>query len=277
MKVKSFALSDIGKVRGTNQDYFVVKEEDSKEVLKYGKAYLVCDGMGGHKGGEIASKIVCEEFINSYYSESLLEENIQNRIKISLEIANKRIFEYANNDSSLLGMGTTVVGLILKDRAAFVFNVGDSRCYMINENEIEQLTEDHSYVNELVKAKLISKEEARKSDKKNILTRVVGVSEKVTPFVRRVDINSNIKFLLCSDGLWNLVRDVEIKHILLENELKEAVVNLISLANERGGNDNITVIAVEVSGIVLRRFRFFRLFLILWFSIFLFGRGFLNF
>ena len=246
MKIKNSALTNIGKVRELNEDYFLIKDDNFKLTLKYGKLYIVCDGMGGHQAGEIASKIAAEEFLKNYYSEELKEADIVKRIRISIELTNKKIFYIAKNNPSVQGMGTTIVGLIVKSKKAFVFNVGDSRCYLIRKDKIEQFTEDHSLVNELVKAKIMNEEDAKTSSKRNVLTRAIGTDEKVEPFIREINPTSGNKFLLCTDGLSNMVKENEIKHIVSENEPKNAVEKLVALANERGGPDNITAIEVAI-------------------------------
>ena len=247
MKIISSALTDVGKIRELNEDYFVIKGETSPSTSKFGKSYIICDGMGGHQAGEIASKIAAEEFLKNYYSEELKEADTIKRIRISIELTNKKIYDIAKNNPSVQGMGTTIVGLIVKSKKVFVFNVGDSRCYLMRKGKIEQLTEDHSLVNELVKAKIMNEEDAKTSSKRNVLTRAIGTDEKVEPFIREINSTSGTKFLLCTDGLSNMVKENEIKHIVSENEPKNAVEKLVALANERGGPDNITAIEVAVS------------------------------
>ncbi len=246
MKITSAALTDVGKIRELNEDYFLIKEETSSSTSKFGKSYIICDGMGGHQAGEVASKMAAEEFLKNYYSEELKETDLVKRIKTSIELTNKKIYDFSKNNPSVQGMGTTIVGLIIKGKKAFVLNIGDSRCYLIKKDKIEQLTEDHSLVNELVKAKIMSKEDAEKSSKKNVLTRAVGTNEKVEPSIREINYNPGDKFLLCTDGLSNMVKENEIKHIVNENEPKNTVEKLVALANERGGHDNITVVEVAI-------------------------------
>ena len=246
MRTVSFGMTDVGRVREINEDYFLIRDNDNALTKKYGKLYIVCDGMGGHNAGEVASKTAAEEFAHIYFSDALEERDIAKRIKASIDHTNRKVYELSNSNPALQGMGTTIVGLVVTDDKAYAFNVGDSRCYLINKDKIEQLTEDHSLVNELVKANIMKKEDAKLSYKKNIITRAIGTDKKVEPFVREVALTPDTKFLLCTDGLSNMVNEDEIKHTLEDNKPKDALKELIDTANERGGPDNITAIEVEV-------------------------------
>lgn len=203
--------------------------------------------MGGHKAGEVASKLATEEFIKNYYSDNLKEEDIIRRIEISLEKTNKKIYELSKNSEEYKGMGTTIVGLIIKGGKGYIFNIGDSKCYKLNKNKIEQLSEDHSLVKEMLKQNIITEEEAKISNKKNILTRAIGTDEKVKPYINEIHLKEGDIFVLCTDGLINHVSENEILHILNNEDLKLGVDKLITLANERGGSDNITIIGISLS------------------------------
>ena len=242
-----FGLSDIGNVRENNEDYFLIKDDKTQETLKYGKCYIVCDGMGGHNAGEVASRLAAEKFIEIYYSDELKEKNLTERVKETLKIVNEKIYKLSNEKPEYKGMGTTIVGLIIKGNIGIVFNVGDSKLFRIRDNNIEQLSEDHSLVNELVKAKVITKEEAKKSNKKNILTRAIGTDKDVKPFIKEIKIKNGDRFVLCSDGLTNHVSNSEILAILKEDGVKGGTKKLVSLAKKRGGTDNITVISIFTS------------------------------
>lgn len=247
MKIKGFGTTDLGKVRETNEDYFIINDVDNVLSKRYGKLYVVCDGMGGHQAGEIASKIAAEEFVKNYYSDSIQTKDIIERIKQSIQITNDKVLFLSSSDPSYQGMGTTIVGLIIKGNKAYIFNVGDSRCYLIDKNSIIQVTEDHSLVNDLLKANIISEEEAKSSSKRNVLTKSLGMEGVIEPFTKELDISNSMRFLLCTDGLWNTIKDNEIYHIFSENDIKSATEELIALANERGGPDNITAIGVEIN------------------------------
>lgn len=253
MRTVSFGMTDVGRVREINEDYFLIRDNDDALTRKYGKLYIVCDGMGGHNAGEVASKTAAEEFAHIYFSDALEERNIVKRIKAAIDYTNRKVYELSNSNPALQGMGTTIVGLVVTDDKAYAFNVGDSRCYLIDKDRIEQLTEDHSLVNELVKANIMKKEDAKLSYKKNIITRAIGTDKKVEPFIREVILTPDTKFLLCTDGLSNMVNEDEIKHVLEENKPKDALKELIDTANERGGPDNITAIEVEVKGSTKKR------------------------
>ena len=247
MKTQSYAVTDVGKVRTGNEDYYLIRDETSKETLEYGKLYLVCDGMGGHQAGEVASKMAADEFAKFYYSPDLKnKENITERIKEAIQLTNSKVYEASLSNPALQGMGTTIVGLIIKGKKAYVFNIGDSKCFVIDKDNITQVTEDHSLVNELVKSKIITEEEAKVSSKRNILTRALGTDKDAKPFTAEFDIYGTETFILCTDGLSNMVKENEIKHFLSENDLKTALDKMVALANERGGPDNITVVGVKL-------------------------------
>ncbi|MEM5777528.1 MAG: Stp1/IreP family PP2C-type Ser/Thr phosphatase [Candidatus Aenigmatarchaeota archaeon] len=247
MRLHSYAKSDIGMRRNTNEDYYLIRDNESKETLLYGKLYIVCDGMGGHQAGEVASKMAAEEFCKVYFSNELeATKNIKDRIREALSITNSKIYNYSSEYPDVKGMGTTIVGLVVKGNKAYIFNVGDSRCYLLKRNTILQISEDHSLVNELVKAKVITEEEAKNSSKKNILTRALGIEKTVEPSINEIELYGGEIFLLCTDGLYNMVRDSEIRYILEASEGSSSLERLIDLANERGGVDNITAIIVKV-------------------------------
>ena len=244
MKVVSAGLTDIGRKRNHNEDSFLIDDELH--------LYVVADGMGGHAGGGTASRMAVEtidrELRSSRLSKDdpflksaiLQESPLPEIIRTAVERACVSIFNAAQDDPRLAGMGTTVIAMIIHDNQAFFAHVGDSRAYLIRADSIQQISEDHSLVNEQFKAGMITPEEAKHSRYKNIITRSVGFEEEVMGLIAE----PGDVFVLCSDGLANMVEDDEIRDVVVNTPFEKAPQKLIDLANERGGDDNITVILV---------------------------------
>lgn len=241
-------LSDRGLLRDNNQDYFFVSE--NKEM----PLFILADGMGGYKGGEIASmssvKIVKEIFEKNYISIKE-DQHVINLIDKSFYEANRYIYNKAKNSEELSGMGTTLILLYIFNNKLFIGHVGDSRVYIVKK-ELIQITEDHSLVNELVKNGEITVEEARTHPKKNLITRAVGVNLDVKADIYIKENMTCGKILLCSDGLSNMITDEEIYKLInsSKKEGKEGLCdicnNLVEKAKENGGKDNITAILIEL-------------------------------
>ncbi len=238
------AKSDIGLVRTENQDSFGKFPEDNTNLYNAkGQLFIVADGMGGHKGGKeastIAVKVVSTEYLNSTFEESVA-------IKESIEKANYSIFNQAGDSTEFGRMGTTCSVLLLKNEKGIIGHVGDSRIYKIEQNKIEQLTNDHTKVQEMLREGILTPEEARNYPSKSVLARALGVDENV-----RVDIIDDItlkkgqSFILCSDGLAKVSKG-EILPIVANNTPSDACKILVDLANDRGGKDNVTVIIVKI-------------------------------
>lgn len=247
LQVKAEGKTDTGKVRATNQDSFLINSKD--------KLFIVADGMGGHAGGEIASKL-CIEKVSAYLSdkediwtEDYKNRDIQNKIMSTLSgavnFASAKIYEYALEDPTLRGMGTTATVVKIIDDTAFCAHVGDSRLYLIRSNFLYQITNDHSLVSEQVRAGIISQEEAQQHHLKNVITRSVGYQQEEDVDTMSIELKESDYLVICSDGLHGKVDDKEISNIIAKGELN-SVNQLITLANERGGEDNITVIVVNV-------------------------------
>jgi protein phosphatase len=247
MKLEVASLTDTGKIRPNNEDalgYFEPKNEN--EQREKGWLFLVADGMGGHRGGEIASNLAVETIQVSYYADN--GDNRAAVLKSAVEEANRRILHESSSDPSLVGMGTTCTAMAVRGGFAYFVHVGDSRAYIFREGELVQLTQDHSLVGEMVRSGILSDEDARSHPKRNVITRSLGIQETValdTPF-SPFELKVNDVFVLCSDGLTSLVGDEEIGHELEVNEPRGACRLLVDLANQRGGRDNITVLVVKV-------------------------------
>lgn len=242
-KVKAVFKTDRGKVRAHNEDRVGVFKNHSGNYIA-----IVADGMGGHNAGDVASEMTLtklqeaweqtEEFSTPELAEAWLTEQIT---KI-----NTLIFEHAQENKACEGMGTTIVAAICTTTFTTIAHIGDSRCYMLNDLGFNQLTEDHSLVNELVRSGEISQEEAERHPRKNMLLRALGTDASIQIDLKTITFEYNDLLLLCSDGLSNKVSKEEIATILSQaKELEEKAAALIQLANDNGGEDNITLIIVN--------------------------------
>lgn len=235
--MKVVSATNVGNYRKNNEDSYYVNE--SKNL------YVLADGMGGHLAGERASKMATEIIGQDFAKDSKIK-SIDDAIEIlssSIRDANKKIFESSQENEDYRGMGTTLSsGLILGDVLIYS-NIGDSRIYRINE-EMEQITQDDSFVNYLIEIGEITEEEAKNHPKKNVLTKAMGTTSDIEVIVNTLDIKDKDVFLFCSDGLTNMVSDEEIFKIVKENSPEEARDMLLNLALKNGGMDNITFILV---------------------------------
>jgi protein phosphatase len=252
--MKSFHLqiagqTDVGRVRANNEDAFCNLQDMG--------LLLVADGMGGHASGEVASKLAIDiireyfagamagsRFIGTY-DEDLSEDT--NRLGSAVRLANEAIFEASQSDAQWKGMGTTIVAALIRGNKLSIAHVGDSRIYLIRAGNIEQLTDDHSVVAEQVKRELISRDEANKSEIKNILTRALGTEAEVEVDIEEMNLLNDDILLLCSDGLSNMISDDEILTVALSD--KDPVLTckkLVNIANDNGGKDNITVVVAHL-------------------------------
>lgn len=237
--------SDVGKIRGVNQDSFFFS--DLKEL----PLFVVADGMGGHNAGEIASNMAIEtikEILNKHYDMLCNKEmEIPKFINTALDEANKKIHRMSTTNHSLEGMGTTITLGIIEDKELFIGHIGDSRAYLYRNNQLIQVTQDHSLVAELVRNGTISYEEAQKHPQKNIITRALGTQEDVKVDILSRQIEANDIILLCTDGLTNMVSEDKIKNILANSkDLQKSSEILVTTANELGGFDNTTAMIIKV-------------------------------
>jgi len=248
IKIESYGMSNVGMKRSHNEDHYLMNDEL--------QLYVVADGMGGHLGGEFASKMAVatvEEVIQRLTGPEATvihglngdQATLAEKLRFAIQEAGRRIYEQSLYDETLKGMGTTTVASLVEDGKAYVANVGDSRAYFIRGGKIQQITEDHSLVNEQIRAGILSASDAKGHRLKNIITRSVGYQEDVDPDIKSQELKPGDKIVMCSDGLSNLVEDKEILTLVSDSSLKEACQNLISLANERGGDDNITVVILQ--------------------------------
>ena len=242
--MKFYAITDIGRKRELNEDYIYTS---GQPIGALPNLFIVADGMGGHKAGDYASMHTVDRFVE-VIRELGEEHGVQDAINEAVTAANAYIYQRSRENSNLSGMGTTLVLATCIGNEAIVANIGDSRLYLVND-AMTQITRDHSLVEEMVTLGGIDREMARNHPDKNIITRAVGVKEKVAADFFEVDLTKGDKLLLCSDGLTNMLRDEEIYQIIQDNkELEQAAKALIDAANENGGRDNIAVVLVEPFG-----------------------------
>lgn len=240
--MKISAGTDVGKVRDNNQDYYLLGN------LPDGVWAVVCDGMGGHAGGNVASKIASEKIkymITSNYRNDMSVSSVRNMLETAIASANIDVFDMAEQTPNLKGMGTTVVAAVIRPSGSVVAHVGDSRCYHISDGEIRQITKDHSMVQELLDTGAITKEEALVHPRRNIITRALGLFEYEKIDFTEPILKAGDKLLICSDGLTNHVSDDEILNLVTTRPMNSIAEELIDLANKNGGSDNITVVLLE--------------------------------
>jgi PPM family protein phosphatase len=260
-EVKFAALTDVGRVRDQNEDNFLV---DKKLGL-----FIVCDGMGGHAAGEIASALAVRtvhdeikkqaDMISDYAAEAVgaakvSKREILNMLEFAVNRASQRVHAEAVKDTKKRGMGTTLVCLLVIGTQAFIIYVGDSRIYMLRDGLLEQLTEDHTVYNELIKRKKMPREQVEQLAQKNAITRAVGVYEHVEPDTLILDLTAGDRFLLCSDGLCGYFEDdlEGLGRRLGNPDADAACKSLVDASNERGGKDNITSVIVTVGDVTSR-------------------------
>jgi PPM family protein phosphatase len=251
--IDAFGLTDVGRKRKHNEDAYALDETEG--------LFIVADGMGGHAAGEVAAKITVEtigEFIAATrqkeeatwpfkYNHELQFNS--NRLAIAIEKANERVMSAVAAQPWLKGMGTTVVAGLLNEKILSLAHVGDSRAYLYRDGELTRLTDDHSWVHEQVSAGILTEEEAKTHPLKNVVTRALGGGPSVSPDLREMEFTPGDAFLFCSDGLTTMLSDEEIRDMVQADEKKDSqslCQDLIDLANEKGGVDNITVVFVRV-------------------------------
>ena len=237
------AKTDKGHVRDSNQDAYAVGEFSDEVVWA-----VVCDGMGGAAGGNIASALavkVISDKINVSYREQMRDSSIKNMLDSALNAANVEVFDMAESKQELKGMGTTVVCAIVKDGQAYIAHAGDSRAYILKNGEISQITTDHSMVQDLLDRGKITSEQALNHPNKNIITRAVGVDENIEIDLDQIDLDDNTTLLLCTDGLSNYVSNEEILELTSDGKHYAFADRLVNKANENGGGDNITAVVIS--------------------------------
>ncbi|MCY7918285.1 protein-serine/threonine phosphatase PrpC [Bacillus vallismortis] len=238
--------TDTGKIRQHNEDDAGIFKGKDDFVLA-----VVADGMGGHLAGDVASKMAVKamgEKWNEAETIPVAPAACENWLNEQILAVNSKIYEHAQAHEECQGMGTTIVCALFTGKTVSVAHIGDSRCYLLQDSDFIQVTEDHSLVNELVRTGEISREDAEHHPRKNVLTKALGTDQSVSIDTRSFDIEPGDKLLLCSDGLTNKVEGTELKDILQSDQAPQEKVNLlVDKANQNGGEDNITAVLLELA------------------------------
>jgi len=262
---QAFGKTDVGRVRPHNEDTFVIADLTTGEyhsgtttaafpVGTRGVLVAVSDGMGGAAAGEVASALVVES-LRDYLDDECREADILASIKCAVEETNKEVWEAASQ-SGRKGMGATLTAVVVHRALAHIAQVGDSRAYLIRGGRISRITKDQSYVEFLIDAGMITREEAEHSPYRNVILQAMGVRPEVQIGLGRLSMRRDDTFVVCSDGLWEKMHDDEILALVNESSgLDEACDRLVALANERGGEDNITIVIARVDGEGLKQAR----------------------
>lgn len=251
IRYETAAGTDQGLVRSINQDV-IYTWKSSQELIPPRAILLVADGMGGHKGGEVASRLAVEkhvEILGPILEQGEIEEkNIEIKMAEAMHTANKAISNYAiENDIGLQNIGTTLDCVVVIGMQAFISHIGDSRTYLLGKNGLTQLTTDHTAVSEMVEAGLIKREDIYSHPQRNILTQGLGGETLIEVEVGKANLSIGERILLCSDGLWGLVMDDILEKALLKAAPpQELITDLISAANQAGGDDNISAIICDI-------------------------------
>lgn len=246
--MKFIAKTDVGKKRSNNEDAFFTKMYNEDISL-----YIVADGLGGYESGEVASNILIQVFSECFeqsiknIDSNITDVKVKSILTSALLTANEKIYKLEKTDAKYKGMGTTIVLVTKIYDKIYYLSVGDSRLYFLDEklSYIKQVTEDDTYVNELLRTNVIGPEEAKDHPQKHVLTKAIGIFSKIDVTVRKINAKNGY-LLLCTDGLTNMLTDIEILNNFKKYRFDELAEGLVSKANFHGGNDNITVVIVKI-------------------------------
>ncbi|MEA3499587.1 MAG: Stp1/IreP family PP2C-type Ser/Thr phosphatase [Candidatus Marinimicrobia bacterium] len=251
--INSYHLSRKGKKNIENEDCIVLPEINKKFNLssintnEKGFLYVVCDGMGGHQAGEVASEL-CSNWLEKDYYESPVTDDIPNWLNNKIKYLNNKLYKLSKEHKEYSGMGTTLVNLLIKDEFAYINNVGDSRLYLFDfdKDKFQQITEDHSEVWKLYEQKIISKEDIITHPRKNIITQAMGIDKNVKQNSYEIKLPKKYLFLLCSDGLTDVMIDDAIQNIIEESSnLEEITESLYNLSQENKSKDDVSIVVVS--------------------------------
>jgi protein phosphatase len=239
-------LTDVGRVRTRNEDALGAFEPDDPAILQSrGRLFVVADGMGGHARGDVASRVAVETLRETYY-EAARSEPLPEALRVAVQIANEAVYRESRHVEGEPPMGTTLTALVIRDHDAFLAHVGDSRAFLVRGRRIRQLTEDHSLVAELVRDGVLSATEAERHPSAHVVLRALGLAEDVVIEVQGpLPLRRGDALVLCTDGLTRQVRPHEIRRLAESRPPRRACEGLVSLANERGGPDNITLLLIR--------------------------------
>lgn len=236
-KIESYGESITGKKRENNEDSFLILEDFN--------LFLVADGMGGHQAGEVASAIIKKTIEENYQSLKNLET--PKRLEEIVKLANEKVIERSREKIHLRGMGSTLTILLLEDKKYYIAHVGDSRAYLLRNEDLYQITEDHSLIQAQIKAGYLTEEQGKQSKLKHILMKSIGGKPEIQPDIKEDKLKAGDMFLLSTDGFHGELEKEEIKNLLLlPDDLQTKVKNMLNFANEKDGSDNITVVLVRV-------------------------------
>ncbi len=244
--LKHKGITDVGTVRGNNEDTYLICENRLKDNL-----FLIADGMGGHNAGEVASAMAART-VRELFLDIKSEVDYNEFLRDAIQLANDKVYKASLIDSQYNNMGTTLSVLIISRDRIYIGHVGDSRIYYMTQNTIQQLTTDHTLVQAMIDSGSITKEEAKTNNYRNVLTQAIGTSRKVTISLieSKIPMRKEIKFLLCSDGLTEGVEDEVIHEVMIaSSQLEEKLDKLMNIALNSGSKDNITFIGVEKGGV----------------------------
>lgn len=251
--IEAFGRTDVGRRRKVNEDCFLVSPESH--------LYAVCDGMGGHNAGEVASRMAVES-LASFVEKSAAEKDITwpwgldadlsfdaNRVKTAIRLANSRVYQSAGSSEELTGMGTTIVAALVSGNTLTLGSAGDSRCYLVRDGQLQQLTHDDSWVSAALGEGILSSDDVERHPLRNVITKAVGARDSIDLDVIEQTLQEGDVALICSDGLHGMVSDSDIARLLVPapDSLDEATARLVDAANEAGGKDNVTAILLRYS------------------------------
>ncbi len=251
--IEAFGRTDVGRRRKVNEDSFLVAPESH--------LYAVCDGMGGHNAGEVASRMAVET-LAAFVERSGVEKEITwpwgldanlsfeaNRLKTAIRLANSQVFQSADSREELAGMGTTVVAALVAGNTMTLASAGDSRCYLVRDQQLRQLTQDDSWVSAALGEGILNSDDVERHPLRNVITKAVGARDSIDLEVIELNLQVGDVVLLCSDGLHGMVNDDEIARILVSGSgsLEELTASLVDAANEAGGRDNVSVVLLRYS------------------------------
>ena len=239
--MEAYACTDVGLNRSMNQDYVYAS---TAPLGSLDNLFIVADGMGGHKAGDYASRFVVENLVD-FWGNRFSQKDVHGILKDGIRRVNRDLYHKANHNLDLSGTGTTLVAATIKSGVLYVANIGDSRLYLLRQ-VLQQVTKDHSYVEELVALGKMKRGSWDYQQKKNIITRAVGTSEHVDVDLFAMKLKPGDYILMCSDGLSNMVDEFEIEYIIrTEEKLKKKAKDLVEAANRNGGKDNISVVLID--------------------------------
>ena len=242
--MKVYGISDLGRMRRNNEDAYII---NNVELYREGKKKIihllaVADGMGGHEAGEIASKIAVEKLSAA---PMVFARGEVNALKALIQFINRKVYDESTRRGKK--MGTTLVGAIIEEYKATIFNVGDSRAYLFRNNSLSRVTRDHSVVQDKIEAGKITEDEARKDKDRHKITMAIGLQENLNPDFYHLELNEGDILLFCSDGLHDMLKDIEIEAVIKKyGKLSDIAGELVKMANEKGGTDNITVVVARI-------------------------------